>query len=96
MDNAITSLAVLKVNWEHLKKDYIENFVPFIATLIKKCNYGVIDVNTVCNDFKKEFGLIIPYHPMCTILTRSQKRGLIKNYGYGTFKPNKDKVAEAE
>jgi len=78
------------------KKDYIENFVPFIATLIKKCNYGVIDVNTVCNDFKKEFGLIIPYHPMCTILTRSQKRGLIKNYGYGTFKPNKDKVAEAE
>lgn len=96
MNDAITSLAVLKVNWDYLKKDYIENFIPFIATLIKKCNYGVIDVNTVCNDFKKEFGLIIPYHPMCTILTRAQKRGLIEKHAYGSLKPNKDKVDKYE
>lgn len=93
MDNAIASLAILKVNWDYLKKDYIENFIPFIATLIKKYNYGAIDVNTTCNNFKKEFGLIIPYHPMCTILARAQKRGLI-NKSYGIFKPNKNKVAK--
>lgn len=93
MDNAIASLAVLKVNWDHFKKDYIENFIPFIATLIKKYNYGVIDVNTACNNFKKEFGLVIPYHPMCTILARAQKRGLIDK-SYGTFKPNKNKAAK--
>ena len=93
MDNAIASLAVLKVNWDYLKKDYIENFIPFIATLIKKYNYGAIDVNTICNDFRKEFGLVIPYHPMCTILARAQKRGLIDK-SYDTFKPNKNKVAQ--
>lgn len=95
MDNVIASLAVLKVNWDHLKKDYIENFIPFIATLIKKYNYDVIDINTVCNDFTKEFGLIIPYHPMLTVVTRAQKRGLIEK-GYGKFKPNKEKVAKFE
>ncbi len=95
MDNIIASLAVLKVNWDHLKKDYIENFIPFIATLIKKNNYDVIDINTACSDFTKEFGLIIPYHPMLTVLTRTQKRGLIER-DYGKFKPNKEKVAKFE
>lgn len=95
MDNIIASLAVLKVNWDHLKKDYIENFIPFIATLIKKYNYDVIDINTVCSDFTKEFGLIIPYHPMLTVLNRTQKRGLIER-DYGKFKPNKEKAAKFE
>lgn len=95
MDNAIASLALLKVNWDHLKKDYVENFIPFIATLIKKHNYGVIDTNTVCYDFKKAFGLIIPYHPMCTILARAKKRGLIRQ-SQGRFKPNIDKVTKFE
>ncbi len=35
MDNAIASLAVLKVNWDYLKKDYIENFIPFIEAIEK-------------------------------------------------------------
>lgn len=62
MKNTLLSLAILKVNWDHLKKDYIENFVPFVATLLKKKNYQFIEVSKICNDFKVEFGLIIPRH----------------------------------
>lgn len=95
MNRTIASLAVLKVNWDCLKKDYIENFIPFIATLIKKNNYGILEINKLCNDFKTEFGLLIPYHPMCTILNRARKRGLIKKSS-GSFMPVTEKVTQFE
>lgn len=58
--------------------DYIESFVPFIATLIKRKNYAEIIPSVLCEDFKYEFGLVIPYHPMILILNRAKKRGMIK------------------
>lgn len=79
--NTISSLAILKVNWDRLKKDYIESFIPFIATLIKNKDYKNIIANKVCEDFALEYGIIIPYHPMITILKRAQTRGLIKRDG---------------
>ena len=93
MYRTITSLAILKVNQDKYQKDYLENFVPFIATLIKIKSYEEIDVNTICNDFKEEFGLIIPYHPMVSILNRSKKKGIIKQE-HKTYYPNKDKISD--
>lgn len=87
----IASLALVKIFWDHLRKDHIENFVPFIATLIIKKNYEAIDVNQVCEDFKQEFGLIIPYHPMVTLLNRARKRKIIKRKR-GTYVPVKDNI----
>ena len=75
---AIASLALLKTNWDNNKRDYIENFVPFIVTLISRKKYKSIDVDIICKDFSEEFGLRIPYHPMITILNRTKKRGFIK------------------
>jgi len=93
--NTVSSLAILTSNWQVNKKDYIENFIPFIATLIKKQNYKHIDVNTLCKDFGKEFGLSIPFHPMKTILIRAKKRGLIRKE-HGGFVPVRDKITEYE
>lgn len=95
LKNTLLSLAILKVNWDHLKKDYIENFVPFVATLLKKKNYQFIEVSEICNDFKVEFGLIIPRHPMITILNRCKKRGLIKQSEH-EYIPVKRKITEFE
>jgi len=78
MQKIIASLAFLKVSSEHLKRDYIENFIPFIATLIMKKQYIFIDPKKICEDFQQEFGLIIPHYPIITILNRAQKRGLIQ------------------
>ena len=93
MNRALASLAILKVNWDQFKKDYLENFIPFIATLIKKKNYQQINVNTICKDLKDEFGLIIPYHPMLSILNRSKKRGIIRQE-QKVFYPEKEKISK--
>jgi len=93
--STLGSLALLASNWYVNKRDYIENFIPFIATLIKKKNYVTISINEVCTDFQSEFGLRIPYHPMHTILNRSKRRGIIRKEN-GNFIPVENKVLEYE
>ena len=89
MNNTLTnktlmSLSFIKVNWDNQrKKDYIDNFVPFLATLIVRKRYQEIQesaegINKFIADFKEEFGLLIPYHPMITIINRARKKGIIK------------------
>jgi len=31
LEESLTSLAVLKVNWDQRGKDYVDNFIPFVA-----------------------------------------------------------------
>jgi len=38
MHKTVASLALLKVNWDTLRKDYIENFIPFAVTLMNQKN----------------------------------------------------------
>ena len=77
MKNTIASLALVKINWDSLRRDYIENFVPFLATLIRRRRYKRLDLDTLCVDFEQEFGLRIPFHPMITLLNRAKKRKLV-------------------
>ena len=93
--NTISSLAILTSNWQINKRDYIENFVPFIATLISKKKYNKIVIEEIVDDFSNEFGLSIPYHPMQTILLRAKRRGLIRKSGNG-FVPIMDKIKNYE
>lgn len=81
MNRAIASLALVKTVWETYRRDYIENFVPFVATLTKKKQYIELDASNLrsfLEDFKAEFGLSIPHHPMLTILDRARKRGIFE------------------
>lgn len=83
LDKVLISLAFMKVNWDQRRRDYIDNFLPFLATLMVRKKYESIEenaeqINKLANDFEQEFGLIIPYHPMITILNRARKRRLIK------------------
>jgi len=94
MHKTVASLALLKVNWDTLRKDYIENFIPFAVTLMNQKNYGVIDVNTVCRDFKAEYGLSMPYHPMMAVLQRAMQRGyIIRRKGDRQYVPIMERVA---
>jgi hypothetical protein len=95
MRNTIASLALLKVNWDHLKRDYLENFLPFIATLCVRKGYDIIDPNMICNDFSLEYGLWIPYHPMMSILARAKSRGILKQHHHKLY-PVKDKIIELD
>src|SRR4028119_1748825 len=74
------------------RRDFIENFVPFIATLIRRKNYRSVNVNVICKDFESEYGLSIPYHPMLTILTRTMRNGYLERKRNGEYIPVKDKI----
>ncbi|MFH1373907.1 MAG: hypothetical protein ABII79_08940 [bacterium] len=94
MNKTVTSLAILKVNWDHERKDYIESFVPFLVALIKKKKYrSVNDIGQIRRDFAEEWGLEIPHHPMMTILTRLKKHGYIRKVEH-QFLPVERKMAE--
>ncbi|MFA6128800.1 MAG: hypothetical protein WC699_15985 [Bacteroidales bacterium] len=85
MNRTLLSLAIIRTNWEQLGKDYIENYVPLLATLIKKKNYKEISadqIKSICSDFKDEFGLVIPSNPMLTILNRlSKHKYVVREHG---------------
>jgi len=79
MDKAVLSLAILKVNLDHLQKDYIEVFIPFLATLIIQKGYErIIDINQLGKDFEAEYDLLIPPYALKAILTRARKKGIVK------------------
>lgn len=93
MNRTLLSLAILKTNWDTSQKDYIENFVPFVAELISRKKYTVLDDRQLSEDFKTEFGLVIPTHPTITILNRAAKRGLVQR-DHNRFIPDIDKATE--
>ncbi len=42
MNRTISSLAILKVNWDRLGRGYIEDFVPFVKALLERKKAGPI------------------------------------------------------
>ena len=81
MPSSITSLALIRSNWDHSRSDYLETFVPLLATLILKRGWVVIEphhVEDIKKDFSEEYGLMIPYSPIQQILRRLTRRGLLK------------------
>lgn len=66
--------------WDVTHKDYVENFLPLIATLIRKDSKysGGFTEQQIIKDFETTYGLRIPYHPMHVVLGRATKRGLVK------------------
>jgi len=73
----ITSLAILKVNWDERHSDHIDSFLPLFSNLIHVKKYSIIHPDTLRADFEKGYGLSIPYHPTIAILSRLRKRGFI-------------------
>ena len=98
MNKTIASLALLKTNWDNAtnRKDFLDIFVPFIVTLIKRKNYRSINANAVCTDFVSKYGLVVPYHPMLAILTRTMKAGYIEKRRNGKYVPARDKIVAGD
>lgn len=46
--------------------DYIDIYIPFIATLISQRKYGKIEISQVIRDLKQEFGCSISCYGNCS------------------------------
>ncbi|MFZ3090825.1 MAG: hypothetical protein WA240_09420, partial [Nitrospirota bacterium] len=77
MNQTLKSLAILKANYDN-KHDYLQTFLVFLANLICEKKYEEIEISTISSDFQTEYGLVIPYHPMQTLLKRASKHSLVK------------------
>jgi hypothetical protein len=76
---SIISLAILKVNWDIVGKDYLENFVPIVAECIRLLPDDLISTPDIQTALQKHFGLHIPRYSINSLLRRVQKHGYIKS-----------------
>lgn len=74
----IVSLAILKVNWDKRKQDYLENFVPIVAECVRLSRHDVISAGELIGQLESRFGLRFPHSAINTILRRLRKRDYIR------------------
>ena len=81
MRRSLVSLCVVTAIWDRRQHDYLDNFVPFIATLLEILRIRRVErdeVSSLCEQFEKEFDLKIPLHPMLAVLNRCVRRHLLR------------------
>ena len=88
LQKALVNLAYLKATWG--ERYYIDNFLPFLATLFLKKSYQYIEesseqIERIIKDFEEEFQFYIPYHPMQMIIRRACKKRLLKKQAHRFF-----------
>lgn len=77
LEHLITSLAILKVNWDR-GHDYIDNFVPFVAECLRNATEDIISLSELQTAISSAYGFKIPQNALKTILKRAAKQGFIR------------------
>lgn len=93
MNRTILSLAIIKAHWENNKADYIDNFIPLTANLLKENNYTEVDFNKFQKDFSDRYGLHISINALITIFNRAKRNGLVYRE-HGKVYVKKDNLPE--
>jgi hypothetical protein len=93
-ESALTSLAILKVNHDQ-NRDYISNFVPFVAQVIRDGHQDEISLAEVQKGVREEFALRMPQGALNTILHRACKLGYVEKRR-GIYRRNTAKLAEID
>lgn len=93
-EQVLTSLAILKVNWNK-GKDYIENFIPFIANCLLNSKSKEISISELQNEVFNTFNIKIPQGALRTILHRCVKNNLVKIENHVYIK-NEDELKKIE
>lgn len=75
-EQAITSLAIIKVNWDR-GNDYIENFVPFVAECLRSTPQEEVSLPEIQREITHSFSLKIPQGALKTVLQRCCKHGFV-------------------
>lgn len=76
--SALASLAILKVNFETLGRDYIDSFVPFIAESLRTAPADAVSLPALQLALKDAFGFFLPLNPLRQALQRAAKAGFVR------------------
>jgi hypothetical protein len=74
----IISLAILKVNWDEQRKDYLDNFVPIVAQCLQYRTEQVVSLPELQQDLRQKFGLKFPQNAIQTLVKRLHKRDFLR------------------
>jgi len=77
MNRTILSLAIIKTHWDNNRADYIDNFIPLTANLLKEKGYETVDFNQFQKDFQERYGLNLPINALVTIFNRAKNKSLV-------------------
>ena len=77
-EQSLTSLAILKVNWDNRGHDYVQNFVPFVAEALRRATQDHVSVAELQSIIRTEFGIVIPQGALNTLLHRAERQGLVR------------------
>ena len=87
-------MAILKVNWDHQKKDYVEGFVPFVVELARLSGENILKIQDYKESMVSEFGLELPHNTLKIVLNRAVKAGFLRKDS-GEYIRNDEKCAES-
>ena len=91
MKRALSSFVIIKNNFDE-GNDYIGAFVPLVLLLFSKKKYKSVNIEKICQDFKDEYGIQIPRHPMITVVNRLKTKYVTQIAG--EFKINQVEVVK--
>ena len=75
---AVSSLAILKVNWDRLGRDYLDNFSPFVVEALRVAPQEVISLPELQIAIHDLFGLHLPLNPLKQLLSRAARTGHVR------------------
>jgi hypothetical protein len=74
----LAGLAVLKANWDHDRRSYLDNFVPFLAESLRTARVTEVTPAEAQALLMGSFGIDIPQHAVTAILNRADKAGVVR------------------
>lgn len=72
----LTSLAVVRANWDMQSRSYVDTFVPFVVAALGRIR-GTAASHTIRDSLLSGFGLKIPSGVVTAILRRADRGGLV-------------------
>ena len=76
--DGLTSLAILKVNWDERDQDYLDNFIPFVEECLSRSEADEVSSKEMQSELKELVGFEIPQGVVRTLLRRLQGEGIRK------------------
>jgi hypothetical protein len=90
------SLCLVNTLWQKYKKTYVDNFVPLMATTLRKHSHDKIDLKElkpVADHFFEDYGIRLPQGPILAILDKCKKNNIVRRLS-GTYFLNTAKALE--
>jgi hypothetical protein len=77
----LTSLAILKVNWDERRKDYLDNFIPFVEECLRRSEADEVSSKEIKAELQEITGFEIPQGVVRKLLRRMEGQGIRRMSG---------------